>query len=78
MFGINIVHYKYRTKIVSLITYQDEDGTVDEKNVQGEMSKDEVGNVQGIPEFMDDELELPLEPYERQAAKDKRKKYNKK
>lgn len=42
------------------------------------MSRDEVGNVQGIPELMDDELELPLEPYERQAAKDKRKKYNEK
>lgn len=39
----------------------------DAENVQGEMSKDNV------PELTDDELALPLEPYERISAKDKKK-----
>jgi hypothetical protein len=41
------------------------------------MSKDEVENVQGemskdVPELTDEELALPLEPVERQSAKDKK------
>lgn len=48
-------------------------------NVQGgnEMSKDKTENVQGdmpkdAPELTDEELALPLEPFERQSAKDKK------
>ena len=48
-------------------------------NVQGKnkMSKAEAGNVQegmskDVPELTDDELALPLEPYERQLTKDKK------
>lgn len=42
-----------------------------------EMSKAEAGNVQegmskDVPELTDDELALPLEPYERQLTKDKK------
>jgi ATP-dependent DNA helicase RecG len=70
-------------QFVFSITYQDENVTEKEKmskgNVQGEnkMSKDEAGNVQGemskdVPELTDDELALPLEPFERQSAKDKK------
>ena len=51
------------------------------ENVQGgnKMSKDKVENVQGemskdVPELTDDELALPLEPYERQSARDKKNK----
>lgn len=41
------------------------------------MSKDEAGNVQGkmskkAPELTDEELALPLEPFERQSARDKK------
>jgi len=49
--------------------------------VQGgnKMSKDEVGNVQGemskdVIELSDEELALPLEPFERQSTKDKKNK----
>jgi ATP-dependent DNA helicase RecG len=71
-------------QFVFSITYQDENVTVDEKmskgDVQGEnkMSKDEEENVQGrmskdnTPELTDDELALPLEPFERQSVKDKK------
>lgn len=38
----------------------------DGKNIQGKMSKDNV------PELTDDELALPLEPYEYQSAKNKK------
>ena len=43
------------------------------------MSKDEVGNVQGemskdVIELSDEELALPLEPFERQSTKDKKNK----
>lgn len=55
------------------------DGKMSKGNVQGEdkMSKDEAGNVQGglskdVPELTDDELALPLKPFERQSAKDKK------
>ena len=51
-----------------------------DENVQGEnkMSKGGVENVQGkmskdnAPELTDDELALPLDPYECQSAKDKK------
>ena len=38
----------------------------EEENVQGRMSKDNT------PELTDDELALPLEPFERQSVKDKK------
>ena len=70
-------------QFVFSITYQDEhvtvDGEMSKGNVQGEnkMSKAEAGNVQegmskDVPELTDDELALPLEPYERQLTKDKK------
>ena len=70
-------------QFVFSITYQDENVTVDGKmskgNVQGgnKMSKDVAGNVQGemskdVPELTDDELALPLEPFERRSARDKK------
>ena len=60
-----------------------ENVTIGEKmskgNVQGwkKMSKDKTENVQGdmpkdAPELTDEELALPLEPFERQSAKDKK------
>ena len=70
-------------QFVFSITYQDEhvtvDGEMSKGNVQGKnkMSKAEAGNVQegmskDVPELTDDELALPLEPYERQLTKDKK------
>ena len=57
-----------------------ENGEMSKGNAQdgSKMSKDETENVQGemskdnIPELTDDELALPLEPFERQLAKDKK------
>lgn len=55
------------------------DGKMSKGNVQGwnKMSKDETENVQGemskdVPELTDDELALPLEPFERRSARDKK------
>jgi len=72
-------------QFVFSITYQDENVLEKEKmskrNIQGgnKMSKDEVGNVQGemskdVIELSDEELALPLEPFERQSTKDKKNK----
>ena len=70
-------------QFVFSITYQDENvqggNKISKENVQGEnkMSKDGAGNVQGkmskdVPELTDDELALPLEPFERQSVRDKK------
>ena len=71
-------------QFVFSITYQDENVTEEEKmskdNVQGKrkMSKGDAENVQGkmakdnVPVLTDDELALPLEPFERLSAKDKK------